>query len=225
MERAMLLAECAVIAPRRMRIACCEIRIFTLRRSMSAMSVAPDASLPHLDRPRSLDARRSHCNAATTMEIRPAMREKRMSALHKILIVGGGTAGWLTANYLARTLQVASGHSLSIELVESSDIGILGVGEGTFPSIRGTLSAIGLDEARFVREANATFKQGIRFDHWLNAPGDAGSHHYFHPFSLPSQRERDLELLPYWLLGAAGDDVAFAEAATMQKHVADRSRA
>jgi tryptophan halogenase len=148
-----------------------------------------------------------------------------MSALHKILIVGGGTAGWLTANYLARTLQIASGRSLSIQLVESSDIGILGVGEGTFPSIRGTLSAIGLDEARFVREANATFKQGIRFDNWLNAPGGVRDHHYFHPFSLPSQRERDLELLPYWLLGAAGDGVAFADAATLQKHVADRSRA
>lgn len=148
-----------------------------------------------------------------------------MSALRKILIVGGGTAGWLTANYLARILRVASGSPLSIELVESSDIGIIGVGEGTFPSIRGTLSAIGLDEARFVREANATFKQGIRFDHWLRAPGVDTGHHYFHPFSLPSQRERDLELLPYWLLGAAGEGIAFAEAATLQKHVADRSRA
>src|SRR5689334_19987004 len=81
-----------------------------------------------------------------------------MARLRKILIVGGGTAGWLTANYLASTLHAASQQNLEIALVESPDIGILGVGEGTFPSIRGTLAAIGLDEARFLRCATATFK-------------------------------------------------------------------
>jgi len=146
-----------------------------------------------------------------------------MAALHKILIVGGGTAGWLTANYLARTFNVASQQSLQITLVESSDIGILGVGEGTFPSIRGTLSAIGLDEARFLRGATATFKQGIKFVDWVRTPGAPGVDHYFHPFSLPSQRGDSPELLPYWLLGAA-PGTAFAEAVTMQKRVVDASR-
>lgn len=145
--------------------------------------------------------------------------------MRNILIVGGGTAGWLTANYLARLLRAQPAEdSVDITLVESSEIGIIGVGEGTFPSIRGTLSAIGLDEARFIREANATFKQGIRFQHWLREPGASGRDHYFHPFSLPSQRQRDLELLPYWLLGAAGNS-AFAEATTLQKTVADHMRA
>jgi hypothetical protein len=55
-------------------------------------------------------------------------------------------------------------------LVESKDIGIIGVGEGTFPSIRGTLATIGIDEARFIRECNGTFKQGIRFNDWVRAP-------------------------------------------------------
>jgi len=146
-----------------------------------------------------------------------------MAALHKILIVGGGTAGWLTANCLARTFNVASQQSLQITLVESSDIGILGVGEGTFPSIRGTLSAIGLDEARFLRGATATFKQGIKFVDWVRTPGTPGTDHYFHPFSLPSQRGDSPELLPYWLLGAA-PGTAFAEAVTMQKRVVDASR-
>lgn len=156
-----------------------------------------------------------------------------MTALRKILIVGGGTAGWLTANYLARTLNIAAQQnaqniqmdSIRIELVESADISIIGVGEGTFPSIRGTLAAIGLDEARFLRGANATFKQGIKFANWARTPTASTNSHYFHPFSLPSLRGDSPELLPYWLLGAAAPGAAFAEAATMQQHVADASRA
>ena len=146
-----------------------------------------------------------------------------MKPIQHILIVGGGTAGWLTAAFLARTLGTASGDGVRVTLVESSDIGIIGVGEGTFPSIKGTLAAIGIDEARFLRESNATFKQGIKFVDWVRARGVAGAGHYFHPFSLPSQKPGGPELLPYWLLGAAGPGVAFAEAATLQKRVADAS--
>ena len=149
-----------------------------------------------------------------------------MTTTRDILIVGGGTAGWLTAAYLARTLGTAAG-GVRITLVESSDIGIIGVGEGTFPSIRGTLAAIGLDEARFIRECDATFKQGVKFVDWLH-PRDAvpphGADHYFHPFNAPSQRAGAPELLPYWLLGGAGER-AFADAVSMQKRVADASRA
>ncbi len=144
--------------------------------------------------------------------------------LRSILIVGGGTAGWLTACYLAKTLHAASPQSIQITLVESADIGILGVGEGTFPSLRGTLAAIGLDETVFLRGATATFKQGIRFVDWVRAKGSAGADHYFHPFSVPSQQGDAPELLPYWLLGAAGD-MPFAEAVTLQKRVVDASRA
>jgi tryptophan 7-halogenase len=148
-----------------------------------------------------------------------------MPALRRILIVGGGTAGWLSACYLAKLLNAGAPGAIAIELVESSDIPTIGVGEGTFPSIRGTLSAIGIDEARFLRECCATFKQGIRFVDWVRAPGTGGADHYFHPFNLPSQRAGAPELLPYWLLGAAGREVSFAEAATMQKRVADAARA
>src|SRR5579884_1019699 len=86
-----------------------------------------------------------------------AERERLMSAIRSVLIVGGGTAGWLTAAFLARVLGTASG-GVRITLVESSEIGIIGVGEGTFPSIKGTLSTIGVREARFLRESTATFK-------------------------------------------------------------------
>lgn len=147
-----------------------------------------------------------------------------MKSFHNVLIVGGGTAGWLTACFLAKTLGAGTQQGVQITLVESPEIGIIGVGEGTFPSIRGTLSAIGLDEARFVRECQATFKQGIRFDDWVRPPGAHGAGHYFHPFSHPSQRQGGPELLPYWLRGLAGEDVPFAQAATMQKRVADAAR-
>lgn len=146
-----------------------------------------------------------------------------MKSFQSVLIVGGGTAGWLTAAFLAKTLG-ARGEGIQVALVESPEIGIVGVGEGTFPSIRGTLAAIGIDEARFIRECHATFKQGIRFDHWVRPKGSPGPDHYFHPFSHPSQRPGGPELLPYWLRGAAGEAVPFAQAATMQKRVADLGR-
>jgi len=148
-----------------------------------------------------------------------------MKPIKHILIVGGGTAGWLTAAFLAKQLGTASAEGVRITLVESSEIGIIGVGEGTFPSIKGTLAAIGISEARFIRECNATFKQGIKFVDWVRPPGSAGHAHYFHPFSAPSQRPGGPELLPYWLLGAAAPGRAFAEAATLQQRVADASHA
>ncbi|MCK9685224.1 tryptophan halogenase family protein [Scleromatobacter humisilvae] len=141
-----------------------------------------------------------------------------MNPIRHILIVGGGTAGWLTAAFLARTLGTAAG-GVRVTLVESSDIGIIGVGEGTFPSIRGTLAAIGLDEARFIRECDATFKQGVSFVDWSRV-----GERYFHPFNAPSQRPGAPELMPYWLLGEAGER-AFADAVSMQQRVADASRA
>lgn len=148
-----------------------------------------------------------------------------MKAVKEVLIVGGGTAGWLTAAYLARTLGCGAPGAVRITLVEASDIPIIGVGEGSFPSLRGTLSAIGIGEARFVRDCQATFKQGIRFDHWVRPPGTPGHGSYFHPFNQPSQRPGGPELLPYWLLGAAPAGTAFAAAATMQQRVADAHRA
>jgi len=147
-----------------------------------------------------------------------------MQPIRNILIVGGGTAGWITAAFLARALAGDADAGVRITLVESSDIGIIGVGEATFPSIKGTLAAIGIDERRFLRESNGTFKQGITFAHWVRPPGSPGPDHYFHPFSLPSQQPHGPELLPYWLLGGAGRGVPFAEAVTLQKRMVDAGR-
>lgn len=137
----------------------------------------------------------------------------------RVLIVGGGTAGWITAAYMARMLSADLPGGVSITLVESDEIGILGVGEGTFPIIRKTMGRIGLDESELIRDADATFKQGIRFNHWKSNPAEQPDDTYFHPFQVCSQHT-DMDLLPYWLLGAAGD-VPWAEACTVQQRVVD----
>ncbi|MFC3580485.1 tryptophan halogenase family protein [Sphingomonas hylomeconis] len=138
----------------------------------------------------------------------------------RILIVGGGTAGWLTAAYLGKAL----GPGADITLLESPEIGVIGVGEGTFPTIRATLKFLGIDEAAFLRETSATFKQGIRFADWLHAPDGDRRHSYVHPFEAPFQTEFG-SLVPYWLAQAPGTRAAFAEAVTIQARVADAGRA
>ena len=143
-------------------------------------------------------------------------------AVRSILIAGGGAAGWLTAAYLARVLGGPGG--VAISLVESPEIGILGVGEGTFPSIRGALSVIGIDEASFLRGCHGSFKQGVKFINWVRPAGSPGADHYFHPFNQPSKRADGPDLLPYWLMGGAGEGVGFAEATTLQKTVVDARR-
>ena len=84
-----------------------------------------------------------------------------------IVIVGGGSAGWLTAGVIAAEHQAASGHGLRVTLVESPDIAPIGVGEGTWPTMRDTLRKIGVSEADFFRECDASFKQGSRFNRWV----------------------------------------------------------
>ncbi|MBV2150722.1 tryptophan 7-halogenase [Sphingobium sp. AS12] len=141
----------------------------------------------------------------------------------RILIVGGGTAGWLAAGYLAKRLGADLPGGIAITLVESRDIGILGVGEGTFPTIRRTLQTIGIDEAELIRRCGASFKQGAKFVHWRHTPGTPGHDHYSHPFQT-AESPRGLELLPYWLMGVGGPD-NWDEVCGPQKKAADAHRA
>ena len=90
-----------------------------------------------------------------------------------VVVVGGGTAGWMTASLLAKVL----GKSVDISLVESDQIGIVGVGEATIPPIINFNKAIGVDEKEFIKATNATIKLGIEFNHW-NKQGDS----YMHAF-------------------------------------------
>ncbi|PSJ38756.1 tryptophan halogenase family protein [Allosphingosinicella deserti] len=147
-----------------------------------------------------------------------------MDSKRRILIVGGGTAGWLAAAYLARSLGLPDNKHVEITLLESAEIGIIGVGEGTFPTIRNTLKFLGIEEARFIRETSATFKQGIRFTDWARTPDGDDHHHFFHPFEAPFYAE-GAELVPYWLLQDELTRPPFAEAMTIQNRVAEAKRA
>ncbi len=84
----------------------------------------------------------------------------------KIVIVGGGSAGWLTAGLLASQLTGDSDAPVDITLVESPDVKTIGVGEGTWPTMRTTLKKIGITETEFLSRCSASFKQGTKFVAW-----------------------------------------------------------
>jgi len=110
----------------------------------------------------------------------------------KIVVVGGGTAGWMTAAALGRFL--TSGWSITV--VESDEIGTIGVGEATIPSIRDFNSALGIDEAEFLAATGGTYKLGIAFEGWGRP--DQG---YVHAFGLVGSALGIVPFHHYWLRG------------------------
>ncbi|WP_260680349.1 tryptophan halogenase family protein [Thalassotalea sp. PS06] len=125
-------------------------------------------------------------------------QEQSHATIDKIVIVGGGTAGWLAANHLASQLKPAPEQGMDITVIDSDDIPGIGVGEGTVPMIRQSLQAFGIDEAKFIRECDVTFKQGIKFIDWLDTPRTGQSSYYHHLFDYPLVSEIP-DLTAYWL--------------------------
>jgi tryptophan 7-halogenase len=135
--------------------------------------------------------------------------------IKSILIVGGGTAGWMAAAAIKRSV----GPNAEVRLVESADIGIVGVGEATVPPIRDFNAMIDLDEAEFMRETRATIKLGIEFNGWGRADSA-----YFHPFGTFG-RGPTLGEFPgsYFALKARGK-AASLEAYSVTSHAARRGK-
>ncbi|HKS88260.1 MAG TPA: tryptophan halogenase family protein [Stellaceae bacterium] len=110
--------------------------------------------------------------------------------LHRVVIVGGGTAGWITAVYLNRFMRRLG---CQVVLVESPTLGTIGVGEATIPSLVQFVRALNLDEQEFMRRCSATYKLAIRFDGWLRQDFT-----YWHAFGLCGAQINGLDLFHYW---------------------------
>ena len=131
----------------------------------------------------------------------------------KFVVVGGGTAGWIAA---ATLIQATKGRVAEVVLVESEEIGTVGVGEATIPPIQFMNSLLGLDEIDFIKKTQATFKLGIQFRNWGKLGGE-----YFHPFGPYGQSIEGVSFHHYWMRlrenGEGGDLDSYALATVAAK--------
>ncbi|WP_439102978.1 tryptophan halogenase family protein [Congregibacter sp.] len=138
-----------------------------------------------------------------------------MNLTKQIVVVGGGTAGWLAAARLA----AAGFDDVVVTVVESPDVPSVGVGEGTWPTMRSTLQSIGLSEREVLCNCDASFKQGTLFRGWRDgSPEDS----YLHPFSLPPEYSTT-NFAEYWRAGVLTG--SYSDAVTPQSAIAASGQA
>jgi hypothetical protein len=116
--------------------------------------------------------------------------------IRNVVILGGGTAGWMTATYLSK----AFGEQVRITLIEADTIPRIGVGEATVPNLQKVFfDFLGIPEEEWMRECNASFKCAVKFVDWRKAPASHGSNHFYHHFgTVPDAAGAPLS--HYWLL-------------------------
>jgi tryptophan halogenase len=130
---------------------------------------------------------------------------REAGAIRHVVIVGGGTAGWMTAAALTHFFRGSPDRRIT--LIESREIGTVGVGEATLPTIRGFNASLGLDEVDFIRRTQATFKLGIEFAGW----GCQGER-FFHPFAPYGMTMQGASFHHAWLrMRATGDRTSIGE--------------
>jgi flavin-dependent dehydrogenase len=139
----------------------------------------------------------------------------QVKPIKQIIIVGGGTAGWLTAGILAADHNCNQNSGIDITLIESPDINTIGVGEGTWPTMRNTLQGIGISENEFIQCCDASFKQGSQFVGWVTGKPDDK---YYHPFTLPNGFG-STEVIAHWQ--SAAKNTSFANAVSFQAQLCD----
>ena len=139
-------------------------------------------------------------------------------AIKHVVILGGGSAGWLTAAVLAADHNAASGGGLKITLIESPDVATIGVGEGTWPTMRDTLRRTGVTETDFIRECDGAFKQGSKFVRWTE---DREDDYYYHPFVLP-QGYLETNVVAGWM---EHREIPFGNLVSFQPHLCEAGKA
>lgn len=122
------------------------------------------------------------------------MNKLKNKKIRRYVIAGGGTAGWMAAAMLSKLM----GGEIELTLVESEELGTVGVGEATIPPLLRFNKLIGLNEADFMRETGATFKLGIKFENWKVSGED-----YFHAFGRTGKDHWTCEFHHFWLCGKA----------------------
>ena len=129
-----------------------------------------------------------------------------------LVIVGGGSAGWMTATYLNRLFN-RERRNFDITVIESPDIGIIGVGEATLHSARFFFAGMGLDEEELLRETNGTLKTGILFRNWMK-PLAGQVHEYFHSFEQ-QKFGRGIDLSSAWMVAGRGRGERYDEGVSL----------
>lgn len=144
--------------------------------------------------------------------------------IRDIIILGGGTAGWLTANHLASHYKqsIAAGN-LSVRLIDSPDVATVGVGEGTVPVIRETLKSFGICETQLLMQCDATFKQSIKFVDWTYNPLEKPNNFYHHLFEYPHLGNNSINA--FWLQTKDKSPQHYASCVSIQHDICEANLA